>query len=131
MKSAPTPSSRRFPEHPKRLSPKYFYDATGSELFEAITRLPEYYPTRTEATILEAAADDIASRTLPGGVLVEFGSGSSRKTEILLNALPSLCAYVPIDVAPTAVAETGRQPVASWRSTIWTTSCRQVVVIWS
>ncbi len=80
-----------------------FYDARGSELFEEITRLPEYYPTRTEAAILEAAAADIAHRTLPGGVLVEFGSGSSRKTEILLNALPSLSAYVPIDVSQSAL----------------------------
>lgn len=82
-----------------------FYDVRGSELFEEITRLPEYYPTRTEAAIIEAAAADIALHTPPGSVLVEFGSGSSRKTEILLNALPSLSAYVPIDVSRSALDE--------------------------
>ncbi|VFU10237.1 L-histidine N(alpha)-methyltransferase [Methylocella tundrae] len=82
-----------------------FYDIRGSELFEEITRLPEYYPTRTEAAIIEAAAKDIALHTPPGSVLVEFGSGSSRKTEILLSALPSLSAYVPIDVSRSALDE--------------------------
>ncbi len=87
----------------KSLPPWLFYDARGSELFEEITRLPEYYPTRTEAAILESAAGDFAAETPPGGVLVEFGSGSSRKTEILLNALPGLCAYAPIDVSRSAL----------------------------
>ncbi len=91
---------------PQKSLPSFlFYDARGSELFEEITRLPEYYLTRTETAILEAAAEDIASHTPPGAVLVEFGSGSSRKTEILLNALPSLSAYVPIDVSQSALDE--------------------------
>jgi dimethylhistidine N-methyltransferase len=89
----------------KSLPAWLFYDARGSELFEEITRLPEYYPTRTETAILQAAAGDIAAATLPGAVLVEFGSGSSRKTEILLDALPELCAYAPIDVSQSALDE--------------------------
>ncbi len=87
----------------KSLPPWLFYDARGSELFEEITRLPEYYPTRTEAAILESAAGEIAAETPPGSILVEFGSGSSRKTEILLDALPSLSAYAPIDVSRSAL----------------------------
>ena len=65
---------------PKRLSPKYFYDATGSELFEAITRLPEYYPTRTELGILRAHAGDMAAWIGPHARIIEFGSGSGDKT---------------------------------------------------
>jgi len=87
----------------KCLSCRYFYDARGSELFEAITRLPEYYPTRTEIAILDAHAVEIARGVPEGAVLVEFGSGSSRKTEILLAALPKLRAYVPIDVSQSAL----------------------------
>ena len=68
-------------------------------------RCPEYYPTRTEAAILAARAQDIAAHTPPGSVLVEFGSGSSRKTEILLQSLSSPAAYVPIDVSQTALDE--------------------------
>jgi dimethylhistidine N-methyltransferase len=89
---------------PQKSLPSYlFYDARGSELFEQITQLPEYYPTRTEAAILESGAADIACDTPPGSVLVEFGSGSSRKTEILLDALHDLAAYVPLDVSPSAL----------------------------
>ena len=70
---------------PKNLPPKWFYDARGSELFEEITRLPEYYPTRTERALLEGAVDEIAA--LAGAdVLVELGSGSSVKTRLLLDA---------------------------------------------
>src|SRR3954469_10250146 len=71
---------------PKVLPPKYFYDARGSELFDEITRLPEYYPTRTERAILEEHAADIA--TLTGAeTLIELGSGTSEKTRLLLRAL--------------------------------------------
>ncbi|MCI0598310.1 MAG: L-histidine N(alpha)-methyltransferase [Beijerinckiaceae bacterium] len=94
----------------KSLSCRYFYDARGSELFEAITRLPEYYPTRTEVAILFAHAAEIARGVPNGSVLVEFGSGSSRKTEILLTALPGLRAYVPIDVSESAL-EGARQRI--------------------
>src|SRR6185312_1545066 len=84
---------------PKRLSPKYFYDATGSQLFERITDLPEYYPTRCEMKILRAHAADIAKLIPQGAALVEFGSGSSKKARILLNgAAAKLSVYVPVDI---------------------------------
>jgi dimethylhistidine N-methyltransferase len=84
---------------PKTLPAKYFYDAAGSDLFERITRLPEYYPTRTELGILRAHAADIAALLPEGGALVEFGSGPSIKASILLDASPQLAAYVPVDIA--------------------------------
>ena len=89
----------------KTLPCRFFYDARGSELFEEITRLPEYYPTRTEAAILEAHAAEMAEGLPAGGILVEFGSGSSLKTEILLRQLPQLGAYVCVDVSASALAE--------------------------
>lgn len=92
---------------PKSLPPKYFYDARGSKLFEAITRLPEYYPTRAERVILEARADDLVEELRPEA-LVEYGSGSSGKTTILLEAMERaglLRAYGPIDVSPEPVRE--------------------------
>jgi dimethylhistidine N-methyltransferase len=89
----------------KHLPCRYFYDAVGSELFEDITRVPEYYPTRTEAALLQESAAAIAARTQPGTVMVEFGSGSSLKTEILLAAMHDLAAYVPIDVSGDALRE--------------------------
>lgn len=89
----------------KTLPCRFFYDARGSGLFEQITRLPEYYPTRTEAAILEANAAEIADGVPDGGVLLEFGSGSSLKTEILLRQLPKLRAYVSIDVSESALKE--------------------------
>jgi dimethylhistidine N-methyltransferase len=87
----------------KSLPCKYFYDARGSELFEEITRLPEYYLTRAETAVLEAHAVEMAAGVPEGAVVVEFGSGSSRKTEILLGALPRPRAYVPIDVSEDAL----------------------------
>jgi L-histidine Nalpha-methyltransferase len=87
----------------KTLPCRFFYDARGSELFEEITRLPEYYPTRTEATILATHAGEMAANIPDGGVLVEFGSGSSRKTEILLQRLAQLAAYIMIDVSKSAL----------------------------
>ena len=89
----------------KTLPCRYLYDERGSALFERITDVPEYYPTRTEIGILEASVRDIVAETPAGSVLVEFGSGSSRKTEILLGALDKLAAYVPIDVSASALAE--------------------------
>lgn len=85
----------------KSLPCQYFYDERGSQLFEQITGLAEYYPTRTEIGILQAHADAIASRVREGTVLVEFGSGSSLKTDLLLAACPAITHYVPIDVSPT------------------------------
>ncbi|MER8037685.1 L-histidine N(alpha)-methyltransferase [Streptomyces hydrogenans] len=88
---------------PKELPPKWFYDARGSELFDAITRLPEYYPTRAEREILIARAPEIAAAT-GARTLVELGSGSSEKTRFLIDALlPGLAAYVPVDVSESAL----------------------------
>jgi dimethylhistidine N-methyltransferase len=89
----------------KTLPCRFFYDARGSELFEQITRLPEYYLTRTETAILEACAAEMALGVPEGAVLVEFGSGSSRKTEILLRELSVLGSYVAVDVSDSALHE--------------------------
>jgi L-histidine Nalpha-methyltransferase len=87
---------------PRRLPPKWFYDARGSELFEQITELPEYYPTRAETAILRARAGEIASIT-GTRTLIELGSGYSTKTRLLLDAL-ALSSYVTLDVSPSALA---------------------------
>jgi dimethylhistidine N-methyltransferase len=84
---------------PKRLPPKYFYDLTGSGLFDRITQLPEYYPTRSELGLLHQHAPAIASLFPPAAALIEFGSGSSRKARILLRAAASVEAYVPVDIS--------------------------------
>jgi dimethylhistidine N-methyltransferase len=84
---------------PKRLSPKYFYDTAGSALFDRITHLDEYYPTRCELGILRDNAPAIASLFPPGCALIEFGAGSSRKARILLGAAASIEAYVPVDIS--------------------------------
>jgi dimethylhistidine N-methyltransferase len=83
---------------PKRLSPKYFYDATGSELFEQITVLPEYYPTRTELSILRDRAGAISAIVPDGAALVEFGAGATTKVRLLLREC-RLGAYVPVDIS--------------------------------
>ena len=88
---------------PKRVSPKWFYDAEGSQLFEAITELPEYYPTRQEAALLRAVGPEWSARFGPDAVLVEFGSGASEKTRIVLDAAPDLATYVPIDISAAAL----------------------------
>ena len=84
---------------PKRLSPKFFYDKRGSEIFDAICELPEYYPTRTEIAILEAASAEIAELLGEDCLLIEYGSGSSRKIRILLDALAGEATYVAIDIS--------------------------------
>ncbi|WP_328773324.1 L-histidine N(alpha)-methyltransferase [Streptomyces sp. NBC_00286] len=96
---------------PKTLPPKWFYDAHGSELFEKITELPEYYPTRAEREILVARAAEIASAT-GARALVELGSGSSDKTRHLLDALPALHTYVPVDVSESALTQAGQALIA-------------------
>ncbi|MFI1963339.1 L-histidine N(alpha)-methyltransferase [Streptomyces pathocidini] len=96
---------------PKQLPPKWFYDARGSALFEEITRLPEYYPTRAEREILIARAPDIAAAT-GARTLVELGSGSSEKTRHLLDALTGVGAYVPVDVSESALELAGRALLA-------------------
>ena len=89
----------------KSVPPKYFYDAEGSRLFEAITELEEYYPTRTEVALLRKSAAEIAAAIAPGATLVEFGSGASTKTRILLDAAPQVGVYVPIDISRSALDE--------------------------
>jgi L-histidine Nalpha-methyltransferase len=94
----------------KELAPKHFYDARGSELFERITELPEYYPTRTEMAILRASAEALVATT-GAGELVELGSGASDKARLLLDAMNangSLRRYIPLDVSATVVEEAGR-----------------------
>ena len=87
----------------KAMPPKHFYDAAGSDLFEAITELPEYYPTRTEVALLTAAAPEIARHIPDGAALVEFGSGASTKTRIVLDAAPQVAVYAPIDISASAL----------------------------
>ncbi len=86
--------------NPKRLSPKYFYDAAGSELFEDITRLPEYYPTRTELRILRDRAAEIAAFIPDGAAIVEFGAGATTKARMLVSSC-RVGAYVPVDISGT------------------------------
>jgi dimethylhistidine N-methyltransferase len=94
---------------PKRIPPKWFYDDTGSALFEKITEQPEYYPTRTEIGILQDNAAAIAKLLPKGAALVEFGSGAARKTRILLEAArQSLAAYVPVDICASVVEAEAR-----------------------
>lgn len=83
----------------KSISPKYFYDDRGSRLFDRITELPEYYPTRTELAIMERYADEMADLIGPQASLIEFGSGSSQKIRILLDHVDRLAAYVPVDIS--------------------------------
>lgn len=83
---------------PKRIPAKYFYDDAGSRLFDRITDLPEYYPTRCEMSILEAHATEICKLIPEGAALVELGAGSNKKVRILLKAAPTLAAYVPVDI---------------------------------
>ncbi len=95
---------------PKELSPKWLYDERGSQLFDDITRLPEYYPTRREREILRAHAGDIA-RASGADTLLELGSGSSEKTRLLLDALRStgrLRRFVPFDVSEAFLRQAAR-----------------------
>src|SRR5690606_1440647 len=93
---------------PKHISPMYFYDALGSELFDRICELKEYYPTRTELRILEQHGNDIARCIGDDALLVEFGSGSSLKTRRLLDRLDSLAAYVPVDISSSHLMNAAR-----------------------
>ncbi|MEE6259726.1 L-histidine N(alpha)-methyltransferase [Plantactinospora sonchi] len=101
---------------PKWLPPKWFYDARGSELFERITRLPEYYPTRTERAVLAEHAGQIA-RITSVKTLIELGSGSSEKTRLLLDALTGrgdLGTFVPLDVSVSALRQSTAQIAADY-----------------
>ncbi len=83
----------------KALSPKFFYDEEGSQLFERITEQPEYYPTQTELAIMREHADEMADLVGPQASLIEFGSGSSLKTRLLLKHLHDPAVYVPVDIS--------------------------------
>ncbi len=93
----------------KMISPKYFYDERGSRLFEEITRLPEYYPTETEFGIMRDNIGEIAGLVGKQASLIEFGSGSSLKTRVLLGHLDELAAYVPVDISEDHLLESAKQ----------------------
>lgn len=93
----------------KRLPCKYLYDQRGSELFDQICELDEYYPTRTELAVTRRYAREIASQIGAGAALVEYGSGSSTKTRLLLDELPTARAYVPIDICREQLAASARR----------------------
>ena len=99
---------------PKRLSPMYFYDERGSQLFDEICELPEYYITRTETDILRRRARAIAECIGPNAQLVEFGSGASTKTRLLLDELPDLAAYVPVDISRTHLMSAAQRITAAY-----------------
>ncbi|KFL37237.1 L-histidine N(alpha)-methyltransferase [Arenimonas donghaensis] len=88
---------------PKRLPSKYFYDRRGSELFEEITRQPEYYLTRVELALIQDSGADIARAVGPQAHVVEYGSGSGRKTRLLLDALQDPVAYTPVEISRSAL----------------------------
>ncbi|SDD45114.1 dimethylhistidine N-methyltransferase [Cupriavidus sp. YR651] len=100
--------------HAKSMSPKYFYDAAGSALFEAICRTPEYYPTRAESALLARVAEDIAAAFPPGAALIEFGSGASEKTNLLLGTRAGIDLYVPIDISRDALAQASARLAARY-----------------
>jgi dimethylhistidine N-methyltransferase len=91
--------ARAFASRPRSISPKYFYDEQGSQLFDRICELPEYYPTRTEVAILAAKAGEIAAQMGPRAEVVEFGAGSLRKVRLLLDAMDRPARYLPIDIS--------------------------------
>jgi dimethylhistidine N-methyltransferase len=101
-------------EQPKRIAPIYFYDARGSKLFDQICELKEYYPTRTEMRILADDGDDMARYIGEDALLVEFGSGSSMKTRLLLDRLPTLAAYVPVDISRSHLLNAARGIAAAY-----------------
>lgn len=99
---------------PKRLSPAYLYDRSGSQLFDAICVLPEYYLTRTETGILARHAAEMAACIGEQALLLEPGSGSSSKTRLLLDALPDLAAYVPVDISRSHLLQAARAVQAAY-----------------
>ena len=94
---------------PKQISPKYFYDERGSQLFDEITRLPEYYLTDTEIRIMRDHIDEIAGLVGKQASLIEFGAGSGIKTRILLEHLSELAAYVPVDISEDFLLDSAKQ----------------------
>ncbi len=99
---------------PKTLPCKYFYDQCGSQLFDKICDLPEYYPTRTEAGIMADNIEEIAAVFGPDTLLIEYGSGSSTKTRILLDHLPHLAGYVPMDISREHLYQTAEKLAAAY-----------------
>lgn len=93
----------------KMISPKYFYDQRGSQLFDDITKLPEYYPTETELGIMRDNIEEIAELIGPQASLIEYGSGSSLKTRVLLEHLIDQAVYVPVDISEEHLLESARQ----------------------
>jgi dimethylhistidine N-methyltransferase len=91
------------------ISPKYFYDERGSQLFDAITHLPEYYPTETELGIMRDNMQELATLVGPQASLIEYGSGSSRKTRALLENLHDLAVYVPVDISADHLLESANR----------------------
>jgi len=98
----------------KTLNPKYFYDTKGSQLFEQITALPEYYITRTETSMMRQIASQLREYCDGVQAIVEFGSGSGERSDILLSALPGIVSYVPIDVSEDLLASTAEMVSASY-----------------
>jgi L-histidine Nalpha-methyltransferase len=105
----------------KELSPRYFYDGRGSELFEQITELPEYYPTRSERRILELHASEICSTARGPATLIELGSGSAAKTRVLLDAMRDagcLQAYAPVDISEQITRDTAEAVASEYEITV-------------
>ncbi len=100
---------------PRALPCKHFYDKAGSLLFDRICELPEYYLTRAETALLDAHVDEIVGAVGPRAVLVEFGSGSSVKTRMLLDRLPDLARYVPVDISAEHLYDTAAALRARYR----------------
>ncbi len=103
-------------QSPKILSPVWFYDELGSTLFDSICELPEYYVTRTEMQIMQDHIDEIAAAVGPRVALIEYGSGSSLKTRLLLDRLEHLASYVPIDISRDYLLETARTLASDYPS---------------
>ena len=101
--------ARALSSSPRSISPKYFYDAPGSRLFDRICELPEYYPTRTELEILRIHAGEIASQMGPQAEIVEFGAGSCAKVRLLLDAMDRPARYLPIDISGEHLAASAAQ----------------------
>jgi L-histidine N-alpha-methyltransferase len=99
---------------PKQLAPMYFSDERGSILFDQICELDEYYPTRTETKILDVHGDDIAHHIGHNALLVEFGSGASLKTRLVLDRSPDLAAYVPVDISRSHLMSAAKSILASY-----------------
>jgi len=105
----------------KELSPRYFYDERGSELFERITELPEYYPTRAERAILEANSPELVSAAGCPATLIELGSGSAQKTRVLLDAMRDvgcLKAYAPVDISEEITRDTAERIASEYGITV-------------